>query len=183
MYASYLGHKDMAQLLIERGGNPLMRNESGQTTLMMAASCGSIEVVKKIFLIIQILFYFLQVNVLLQYSAKINEQDKYGRSPLHYAVKYNQSKITSILLEKGADPNLNDFENMTPTLMACEVGNEGTVNNLLQNVIINNISKYYKIKFQKGDPTRQNKHGDTGFILATEHPKILTLLQKKNVIV
>lgn len=48
MYASYLGHKDMAQLLLERGANPGMRNENGQTALMMAASCGSIEVVNKI---------------------------------------------------------------------------------------------------------------------------------------
>lgn len=72
--------------------------------------------------------------MLLRCSAKINDQDKYGRSPLHYAIKYNQSKIASILLEKGADPNLGDFEEMTPTIMACEVGNEKTVNELLRYV-------------------------------------------------
>lgn len=53
---------------------------------------------------------------------------------MHYAVKYNQSKITTILLKNGADPNLFDCENMTPTLMACEIGNDLTVNELIQNV-------------------------------------------------
>lgn len=45
MYASYLGHKEMSQLLLQRGANPGTRNECGQTSLMMAASCGSVEVV------------------------------------------------------------------------------------------------------------------------------------------
>uniref|UniRef100_A0A915EF94 Piwi domain-containing protein n=1 Tax=Ditylenchus dipsaci TaxID=166011 RepID=A0A915EF94_9BILA len=116
MYASYLGHKEVSQLLLSRQADPEACNQNGQTAIMLAASCGSVAL----------------IGVLLKYSAKINQQDKFGRSSLHYAIKYNQAKITEILLEKGADPNLPDQEGFTPTLMACQVGNEATVSILLK---------------------------------------------------
>ncbi|KAI1713987.1 ankyrin repeats (3 copies) domain-containing protein [Ditylenchus destructor] len=116
MYAAYLGHKEISQLLLSQGANPEACNEDGQTAIMLAASCGSVDV----------------INVLIKHNAKANHQDKFGRSSLHYAIKYNQTKITEILLIQRADPNLPDFESMTPTLMACQVGNEATVALLLK---------------------------------------------------
>lgn len=45
MYASYLGHKEMSQLLLAKRANPETENKNGQTAIMMAASCGSVDVV------------------------------------------------------------------------------------------------------------------------------------------
>lgn len=45
MYAAYLGHKEMAQLLLSKEANVETENKNGQTAIMMAASCGSVDVV------------------------------------------------------------------------------------------------------------------------------------------
>lgn len=50
MYASYLGHKEMSQLLLSKGANTETENRNGQTAIMMAGSCGSVDVVSFFFL-------------------------------------------------------------------------------------------------------------------------------------
>jgi hypothetical protein len=41
-----------------------------------------------------------------QLGENVNEYDKWGWTPLHWAVYYKYEAITEFLLEKGADPNL-----------------------------------------------------------------------------
>lgn len=160
MYSAYLGHGDICQFLLNIGANAEIANREGQTPLMLASSCGNSEAVKTL------LKSYTKLNQ--SVVNKINQRDVFGRSCLHFAVKYNQLKIVEILLESGADPNLPDCHGMTPTLAACEVGNDQIVSNLLE---------------FRGDPTLKNIVGHDGKDLSTEHPKILRLLHdvaKKN---
>lgn len=48
----------------------------------------------------------------------INEGDKYGWTPLMYAVYYRYIQVTEFLLEKGADPNLQSTSRYTSSLPA-----------------------------------------------------------------
>ncbi|KAL3086738.1 hypothetical protein niasHT_039404 [Heterodera trifolii] len=116
MYAAYLGHRELCQLLVLRGADVEAANERNQTGIMLAASCGAIDVVR----------------ILLDFSADCNRQDQYGRSSLHYAVKYYHAPVVQLLLENGADPNLPDFNDSTPLLAACENGDEKILAFLLE---------------------------------------------------
>lgn len=68
-------------------------------------------------------------------GAEVNRQDNLGQSALHYATRYNQSKITEVIAKAGGDPNLSDKNGMTPMLNACKVGNDATVELLLKKVM------------------------------------------------
>lgn len=115
MYAAYLGHRELCQLLILKGARVEDVNERNQTALMLASSCGAIDVVR----------------ILLDFGANCNRQDQYGRSSLHYAVKYYHVPIVQLLLEWGADSNLPDYNDSTPVLAACENGDEKILSYLL----------------------------------------------------
>lgn len=115
MYAAYLGHRELCQLLILKGAKVEECNERNQTALMLAASCGAVDVVR----------------ILLDFSAELNRRDQYGRSSLHYAVKYYHAVVVQLLLERGADPNLSDNNESTPLLAACENGDEKILSYLL----------------------------------------------------
>ena len=41
MYACYIGHDHIVNLLIDAGCNVNLKNQRGQTPLMLAASCGN----------------------------------------------------------------------------------------------------------------------------------------------
>lgn len=56
---------------------------------------------------------------------KVNDYDKWGWTPLHWAVYYNHTLITEYLLDHGADPNLPALKaygsmnlNATPLIIA-----------------------------------------------------------------
>lgn len=47
-------------------------------------------------------------------GVEVNGQDGSGATPLHYAVRSNNTPAVKILLEAGADPNISDCEGVTP---------------------------------------------------------------------
>ena len=57
-------------------------------------------------------------DLLLQYineGYNVNERDKDGKTPLHYANKNNKSLCVGILMCKGADLTIKDNEGKTPS--------------------------------------------------------------------
>jgi len=62
----------------------------------------------------------------------INQKDKEGWTPLHYACSNGYESIVSILLEKGANVNEKDIDGCTPLHNACINGYGSVVSILLE---------------------------------------------------
>jgi ankyrin repeat protein len=62
------------------------------------------------------------VEALIAHGARINPQDKKGRSPLHVVVRRDSAELVTCLLRHGADPNARDNASMTPLHLACRDG-------------------------------------------------------------
>ena len=56
MYACYIGHDNIVNLLLDASVNVNVQNNKGQTPLMLAASCGNESVAYFIYSVKQILF-------------------------------------------------------------------------------------------------------------------------------
>ncbi|MFZ5953706.1 MAG: ankyrin repeat domain-containing protein [Candidatus Dependentiae bacterium] len=122
-FASYLGHLNIAQLLVSARANvnyknknskdfsfSLLSNEHGGVTpLMLACSKGNLPM----------------VLYLLEQEADVNAQDDLGQTPLTYAIlinkewpnkklTLNQQNIVHALLAHGANPYIEDDYGLTP---------------------------------------------------------------------
>ena len=63
----------------------------------------------------------------------VNENaDKYGRTPLHYAINFDNYENVKLLLDNGADVNAKDNEGKTPLYWAVEMGKYEIVKLLLE---------------------------------------------------
>lgn len=71
------------------------------------------------------------VQFLIDYGADINAKDKYGWTPLHYAVLYERYDAARFFLDKGADPNVEEINGRTPLYCAAERDNVGMLSLLL----------------------------------------------------
>ncbi|KIH68603.1 hypothetical protein ANCDUO_01061 [Ancylostoma duodenale] len=116
LYAAYLGHHNVCQILMEAGAKLDDCNRRGQTALMMAAACGNLQVVR----------------LLLEQGASVDRADSKDRQALHYASSCSQNVVVDALLQAGADPNAADSDGMTPLLEACASGHELTTCSLLE---------------------------------------------------
>jgi ankyrin repeat protein len=82
-YASFNGHKALVEFLLEQGaGLDVKGQEGGVTALHLAATRGHREIVK----------------LLIEKGATLHAKDRYGRTPIHYAKSFNQTKIMELLL-------------------------------------------------------------------------------------
>ena len=141
------GHADLMQLLLARSGNVDEEDSQGATPLWRAASSSveSRDVVRGLIraranvnklntniaaqdpfsnlgagiLAIAILNHNLDTaELLLQNGADVNIIDKYGKTPLMYAVAGNDFDGTALLLKYKADPNHPGANNRTSMDMA-----------------------------------------------------------------
>ena len=83
-------------------------------------------------------------------GAKINQSDKYARSPLLLSCKYGYSKITKYLIDCGANLKKCDNSLNSPLHYACAFGNLKCVKILLEhradvNCLFNITKKYIMI--------------------------------------
>ena len=57
------------------------------------------------------------IEYLIRHGLDVNAQDRYGMTPLNYAMRSKNVAAATALLEAGADPNIPNIENVTP--LAC----------------------------------------------------------------
>lgn len=57
------------------------------------------------------------IEYLIRHGLDVNAQDRYGMTPLHYAMRSKNVAAATALLEAGANPNIPNIENVTP--LAC----------------------------------------------------------------
>ncbi|XP_014677172.1 PREDICTED: putative ankyrin repeat protein RF_0381 [Priapulus caudatus] len=105
------------RLLLEAGANPNVTDtKSGATPLMMAVSKGEEAM----------------VQMLLSHGTDANAADWQAHTSLHHAACVGRLDIVRLLLEAGADPNVDDAESgVTPLMWAVSKGEETVVQMLL----------------------------------------------------
>lgn len=100
-HAATLGQTGVVRLLLSYGATDT-KDHQGKHALHYAAEKGHLDVV-----------VHLHQSIMLSGSGDINAQDYYGMTPCHWAAKEGHQDIMKLLLDKGANPTLTDFEDMT----------------------------------------------------------------------
>ncbi|KAI0023788.1 ankyrin repeat-containing protein [Xylariomycetidae sp. FL0641] len=87
--AAEFGHKEMVELLLDKGADIGARDESHETALHRATDNGYKEI----------------IGLLLDRGADVNAQHKYRGTALHEAARRGHKEIVELLLDGGADVN------------------------------------------------------------------------------
>ncbi|KAM3935712.1 uncharacterized protein RB166_002855 [Leptodactylus fuscus] len=119
--AAWGGHEGPIKALIRAGAEVDHVDVEGRTPLMAAAYMGHCTV----------------AGILLESGANVNKCDVDGRSALAVAclcvpTGQRHPQLVSVLLEHGADPELQDNEGLTPLLVAAYEGQEEVAELLLE---------------------------------------------------
>jgi ankyrin repeat protein len=150
MLTAYTGSAEGVRALLERGANPNAQQARGQTALMWAASEGHADVVKLLLEhgadpglasqastrperrppggMTALLFAARQgkidaVRALLDGGADIDQAGADNTSPLLIAVVNGHYELASLLIERGASPNIADANGRTPLYAAVDLRN------------------------------------------------------------
>ncbi|XP_047465409.1 ankyrin repeat and SAM domain-containing protein 3 [Mugil cephalus] len=120
MYASYIGHDNIANLLLEAGVNVNATTAKGVTPLMLAASCGNESIA-----------YFL-----LQQGAELELKDSRGWTALFHCTSTGHQQMVKFLLDNNADTNVKEpGSGFTPLMEAAASGHEIIVQYLLDHKV------------------------------------------------
>ena len=137
--AASRGHKDVVQVLLEKGAHLNKAHEFALTPLQKSVSLGRKVMVQMLLdggaepnlrddqFSASIYEYGLTplqeavgkgkanlVKLLLDRGAKPNVSDKFGKTPLHQAAENGQANVVQLLLDGGADQNATDKDGETP---------------------------------------------------------------------
>lgn len=96
------GHKEVAELLLNKGANINAVERRRRTPLHAAVRYNSHKEL---------------VELLLEKGANVNAVDNLDMTPLHFALKYDQEELVGLLLKKGANVNAVDKKGRTPLSM------------------------------------------------------------------
>ncbi|MEQ2222440.1 hypothetical protein ILYODFUR_026465 [Ilyodon furcidens] len=120
MYAAYIGHDNIANLLLEAGVNVNATTPKGLTPLMLAASCGNESIA-----------YFL-----LQQGAELELRDSRGWTALFHCTSTGHQQMVRFLLDNNADANVREpGSGFTPLMEAAASGHEIIVQYLLDHKV------------------------------------------------
>uniref|UniRef100_A0A1A8GYT1 Ankyrin repeat and sterile alpha motif domain containing 3 n=1 Tax=Nothobranchius korthausae TaxID=1143690 RepID=A0A1A8GYT1_9TELE len=120
MYAAYIGHDNIANLLLEAGVNVNATTAKGLTPLMLAASCGNESIA-----------YFL-----LQQGAELELKDSRGWTALFHCTSTGHQQVVKFLLDNNADANVKEPGSwFTPLMEAAASGHEIIVQYLLDHKV------------------------------------------------
>src|SRR5437773_7316322 len=141
----------MVRLSVLAGVNPNIRNDSGITPLMEAASYGEVPLANFLLLHgeavdaadmdgLQAIHWAARegetsmMSFLLLHGARIDAKDRDDWQPLHYAARNHQDDGSTVrlLLERGANPNAATRAGETPLLIAVDGMSGGTDANALE---------------------------------------------------
>jgi ankyrin repeat protein len=116
-YELFFTTRENMKLLLNKGANPNVKDEYGDTSLTLASRLSYTEIVEQ----------------LLSNGADPNVQNKYGETALIRASRYGYLDIVQILLSNGADPNVQDKCGGTALMNASCNGDLDIVQILLSN--------------------------------------------------
>uniref|UniRef100_UPI0037E8D473 ankyrin repeat and SAM domain-containing protein 3 n=1 Tax=Semicossyphus pulcher TaxID=241346 RepID=UPI0037E8D473 len=120
MYASYIGHDNIANLLLEAGVNVNATTAKGLTPLMLAASCGN-----------ESISYFL-----LQQGAELELKDSRGWTALFHCTSTGHQQMVKFLLDNNSNANVKEpGSGFTLLMEAAASGHEIIVQYLLDHKV------------------------------------------------
>ncbi|XP_017274051.1 ankyrin repeat and SAM domain-containing protein 3 isoform X2 [Kryptolebias marmoratus] len=152
MYAAYIGHDNIANLLLEAGVDVNATTAKGLTPLMLAASCGNESIA-----------YFL-----LQQGADLELRDSRGWTALFHCTSTGHQQMVKFLLDNNADATVKEpGSGFTPLMEAAASGHEIIVQYLLD----------HKVKVDD-----RNAKGETARALAMiyGYTKIVSLIDSRS---
>uniref|UniRef100_A0A8C8CN24 SAM domain-containing protein n=1 Tax=Oncorhynchus tshawytscha TaxID=74940 RepID=A0A8C8CN24_ONCTS len=152
MYSSYIGHDNIANLLLEAGVNVNATTGKGLTPLMLAASCGNESIA-----------YFL-----IQQGAELELKDSRGWTALYHCTSTGHQQMVKFLLDSNANVNVREpGSGFTPLMEAAASGHEIIVQCLLD----------HGVKVDE-----RNAKGETARALAMMygHTKIASLIDMRS---
>ena len=91
--ACWAGHLELCQFLLSIGASSSIKNRHGYTPLLLAARCGSYQVVE----------HLIESN-----ACDVNEIDNDGCTALHHACFEGRKDLARLLLKLGAEAHLTD---------------------------------------------------------------------------
>jgi ankyrin repeat protein len=113
--ASYYGHENFVEYLLDKGANTDAVNNDGRIPLHLASQLGHVKVVKQ----------------LLDKGHKSSARDKWGLSPLHRAAYKGHKEIVKLLLDAGFSVNSQDYRKHTPLHGAAHQGHNDVIDLLI----------------------------------------------------
>ncbi|RYP70200.1 hypothetical protein DL771_005587 [Monosporascus sp. 5C6A] len=115
-WAAEKGHKEIVQLLLDKGAEIDAKDSNSRTPLSWAAEKGHKEI----------------VQLLLDKGAEIDSKDKiYSQTPLSWAARNRHKEIVQLLLDRGAEIDSKDNNSRTPLSWAAGNGHKEIVQLLL----------------------------------------------------
>lgn len=102
-YASFRGNIRIIQYLIDKGGNPFIKDNDGHNVIHIAAQGDKVNVIH----------YFIK-----NFNFDVNDRDTKDSSALHWAAYLNKEISLTYLIAWGANVNAQDAERNTPLHLA-----------------------------------------------------------------